>query len=107
MGQNKQTPCQQCAAPAYGQLCQGCSLASLRSRKLAKVHTSVNTVGEFNAGIGFGTGLVLLRCVNPTESEWLGKDRDAFREWYTANTARFARGSGASHKPELLAQWTF
>jgi hypothetical protein len=66
-----------------------------------------NSVGEFNPGIGQTSGLMLLRYVNPTESEWIGKDRDELRAWYLANTDRFNRGSGASYKPELLATWTF
>jgi hypothetical protein len=105
MGQNKQTPCQQCAAPAYGQLCQGCSLASLRSRKLAK--TFVNSVGGFNAGMGF-TGLDITRCVNPTASEWIGKDREEFQAWCLANRNRMLRGTGGNWRPDAASQyWVF
>ena len=109
MATNKQTPCQQCAAPAYGQLCQGCSLASLRSRKQAKA--SVNSVGEFNAGSPSG---VHFAKVAPTIGSWwvepeYQKNRDVFQHKAEADAVRMSRGICGNHRAENagIINWNY
>jgi hypothetical protein len=105
MATNKQTPCKECGAPAYGSLCRSHNLAALRVRKQAKA--SVNSVGGFNAGMGF-TGLDITRCVNPTASEWIWKDREEFQAWCLANRNRMLRGTGGNWRPDAASQyWVF
>jgi hypothetical protein len=101
--------CADCKKDCHGLRCTVCAHAQPGGTKgYGPVHASVNSVGGFNAGGGFSTGLALGRCVNPTESEWIGKDREEFQAWCVANRNRMLRGTGGNWRPDAASQyWAF
>jgi hypothetical protein len=118
MGTNKQRPCKGgCGKLAYGTHCRPCSFAlkpiSARVGKPQRCrtdHPSVNTVGEFNASGGFSgqSGIAFPKRIEPTESGWIGKDRDELAAWVAANQRRMTQGSGANWRPDAASQvWSF
>jgi hypothetical protein len=101
--------CKECKKPCHGVRCLPCAHAQPGGTGFG--HSSVNSVGEFNAGTGgfsAASGIAFTKLVQPKESGWVGKDRDELREWVEANRRRMMQGSGANWRPDAASQvWSF